>query len=311
MLNFDKNGLPIAYIKCPNNKNEQILYLNIENTGNPPFSKTQKKKQKGLIRPLCKYCKKDFYSNWDLKVHQNKSCKVKQFEDYMNSKKDIKNIMGTELIIDNNCILQPLPRKDRREILYIAGAQGSGKSYYASNYIKEYLKMFPNNDAILFSRVKKDKNFKDIKKIIRVKLDDNILNDPIDPKKELIRSITIFDDIETMDKNMQKYLENLRNDIIKNGRDQEGIGNDIYCICTNHQVTDYSKTRDLLNEATSLTIFPKSGSTYGIKRALKSYFGLDNNQIHKILNLPSRWVSIYSSYPQYVLYEKGAYLLSC
>lgn len=338
MLNY-KKGVPIAYIKLKNKKNK-IIYLDknyVNNKSNNNIDEENEKEiKKGLIKPICKYCNKEYYSNWDLKVHQKKSCKKKEIyklnKKISNLKKNIENGKNDESsesiesdenreknkdnenkIKINEGEIIPLPRDDIREILYIAGAQGSGKSYYTKQYLEEFKKKFKNHDMFLFSRIEKDSNFKNLiknKKLVPIKLNESLLNDPIDAKKELLKSVVVFDDIETMNKNMTKYLELLRNDIIKNGRDQNKNDNDIYCVCTNHQITDYKKTRDLLNECTSLTIFPKSGSSYGMDRALKLYFGLSNDQISKIKKLPSRWVTIYSTYPQYVLYQKGCYLLS-
>lgn len=307
MFNFKNEGIEIA--KVVQGNKEKILYLNKDNAGIPSVNQLLIKGATGLTKPICQYCNKDFYQKSDLKRHQAKACKMKQFKEFVNKHMKDENEIGNELILEEGTLI-PLPRTDRREILYIAGPQGSGKSYYASQYMKEYKKKFPDNDIILFSRIEEDDSFKDIDEIMQIKLDNNLLNDPINAKKELINSITVFDDIETMDKDVQKYMEDLRNDVIKNGRDQSAKGKDIYCICTNHQLSDYKKTRDLLNECTSITIFPKSGSTYGIQRVLKTYFGMSKDQIYKVLNLPTRWVSLYSTFPQYVLYEKGAYIIS-
>lgn len=307
MFNFKNEGIEIA--KVIKGDKKKILYLNKGAEAIPAINQLLKKGPTGRTRPICQYCKKDFYQRSDLKRHQAKACKMKQFKEYVDEHMKDENDVGNELILEEGELI-PLPRDDRREILYIAGPQGSGKSYYAGQYIKEYQKKFPENDVILFSRIEEDDSFKDIEGMMKIKLDNSLLNDPIDAKKELIKSITIFDDIETMDKDVQKHMEDLRNDVIKNGRDQSAKGKDIYCICTNHQISDYKKTRDLLNECTSITIFPKSGSTYGIRRVLKTYFGMSKDQIYKVLNLPSRWVSLYSTYPQYVLHQKGAYIIS-
>jgi hypothetical protein len=64
-----------------------------------------------------------------------------------------------------------------------------------------------------------------------------------------------------------------------------------------------------MNEMQSMTVFPKSGSAQQIKYALKTYFGLDKNQIENIINLPSRWVTIFKGFPQTVMYENGAFIL--
>lgn len=307
MLNFKNEGIPIAKIKQDNK--EKILYLDKDKEVIPAISQLLKKGPTGRTRPICKYCNKDFYQTSDLKRHQAKSCKMKEFKEFVNEHMKDDNDVGNELILEEG-LLTPVPRNDRREILYIAGPQGSGKSYYASQYITEFNKKFPKHDTILFSRIEEDDSFKDFDKMIKINLDENLLTDPIDAKKELLRSLTIFDDIELgTNPKVQKAVEMLRNDVIKNGRDQAKKGNDIYCICTNHQITDYKKTRDLLNECTSITMFPKSGCDYGIRRVLKTYFGMSKDQMYKVLNLPSRWITLYCTYPQYVLHQRGAYLL--
>lgn len=337
MLNFNKKGIPIARIDGgPNNK--KILFLDTSAGGNTAQFIKSDKEPNYMTKPVCEYCKKSFYGPKELKIHQGKSCKIKQFKEFnefLQNKNNIKNgeddnnedifeieeiqpdnkETGQELIISDDGKLIPLPRKDKREILYIAGPQDSGKSYYMAQYLNEFNKIFKKRDIILFSRIDYDKAIEEdfkIKNLKRIELDDELLEDPIS-LNELKNSCCVFDDIEnSQDKEMQKYLENLRNDVIQNGRDHENEDNkdQIYVICTNHQASDYQKTRDLLNECTSITLFPQAGSTYGITRVLKHYCGLGQKEIDKILKLPSRWITIYKRYPMYCIYQKGCFLLS-
>ena len=81
---------------------------------------------------------------------------------------------------------------------------------------------------------------------------------------------------------------------------------------TNHLIIPNEKkfARTVLNEIQYLTIFPKSGSSQQIRYVLKTYFGFKDKQITKILNLDSRWVRISKSYPMYILYDKGAYIMN-
>lgn len=201
--------------------------------------------------------------------------------------------------------IQQLPNKATRDSLYIAGASGSGKSTYASFYIREYQKMFPKNRIIVFSRVAMDPAFDTIKGLKRFLIDDSLVEKPIEPK-ELTNSLVIFDDIDTIpDKKQNEAVRQLRDSILETGRHES-----IYVISTSHQLMNYKHTRTLLLEATSTTFFIKSGSAYHINRFLKEYCGLNKKQIQHILNLPSRWVTILKTYPQCVLYETGCYLLS-
>jgi len=106
-------------------------------------------------------------------------------------------------------------------------------------------------------------------------------------------------------KKIADIVRRLRDDLLETGRHEKA-----YVVAVSHQLLNYKHTRQLLNESTSVTFFPCSGSDYHIKRFLKTYCGLDEANIKKILKLPSRWVTLYKTYPMYVLYEKGCFLIS-
>jgi len=200
-------------------------------------------------------------------------------------------------------LMQQYPNTDLdRECIYIAGPSGSGKSTYAANYLKQYKKAYPDNPIILFSRKPEDPVLDKLKPM-RIMIDEDLLDDPI-TLDELRDSAVVFDDIDTIaDKQLLAYIQHLRDDILEVARSYHTT-----CICTSHQITNYKATRVLLNEATSIVFFPKSGSSHGIKYCLKQYCGIsDKKDLKKILNLPSRWVCLNKTYPMHVLYSFGAY----
>ena len=224
----------------------------------------------------------------------------KEGVDMLESKKN------NELMLNDGKIV-PLPNNvltEEGERILVAGPSGSGKTTYSRNYIIEFRKMFPKiKDLIVFSRSTEDKALDDLKPM-RIKLDEGIVKEPI-PIESLSNSIVLFDDIDTIqNKKVKEAVISLRDDINQCGRKYN-----IYCISTSHQLTNYKSSRELLNECQSITFFPKSGSAYGIKYFLKQYCGLGKNEIEKIMKLPSRWITIVKRYPNYVLYESGAYLL--
>src|SRR5271165_337041 len=61
-----------------------------------------------------------------------------------------------QLIIKDKGHLLPFPDPHNRQVIYVAGASGSGKSTYSSQYIYNYLELFPNNKVFVFSRLKID-----------------------------------------------------------------------------------------------------------------------------------------------------------
>lgn len=220
---------------------------------------------------------------------------------------DTEQIKGFDKLIIRG-IMMPVPNLDTREVSYIAGPSGSGKSTYASKIIENFHKLFPDNNIYIFSRLESDPVL-DRLKPIRVTLDNSLIEDPIDVHSELQQGdLILFDDCDTLqDKKLKDAVSRLKNDILETGRHLN-----LYIIITSHLINgnDKKDTRTVLNEAHTITIFPKSGSTYGINYVLKNYIGLNKQQINKIISLPSRWVTIGKSYPQYVLYEKGIYLIN-
>jgi hypothetical protein len=210
-----------------------------------------------------------------------------------------------ELKLFDDGILQPLPRFNKTERCFIAGQTECGKTFYCRKYLEQLRKVFPDKKIYVFSDVEHDDEIDCLKNIVRFKLDDELLNkDPIRPEK-FKDSICVFDDVDSIQNPaLLKYIQALRDSLLRRGRHE-----DISCLITSHLLTNYKDTRIILNECNSLTVFCRSGSSHGIKYLLNKYVGLDKKQIQKAMDLPSRWITIHKNHPQYILYEKGAYLI--
>lgn len=196
--------------------------------------------------------------------------------------------------------LQPCPRLDTRECLYVAGKSGSGKSTYTAAYARAYMTFFPKNRVILFSRVSEDPALDPLDPI-RVSLDDpEILQ--ICTTEFLANSLCIFDDCDTLPKAQRARIDELKEDILQTGRHHA-----IYIVITSHNITDFHKTRLVLNECTSITVFPKKGSHDQIQHALHKYMGVPMPVIKKILRLQSHWITVGNHAPQFVFHEHGAF----
>lgn len=191
------------------------------------------------------------------------------------------------------------------ERIYISGANGSGKSFIAGVYMKEYHRLYPKNNIFMFSIHDYDESYKDIK-MIRLDLKDPTLTDePLDHLK-FKNCLIVFDDTDSLqDKKLQKWIDTLEKALLTDSR-KYGV----YMLCLNHMLMNYTKTREKINECSRYVLFPSSGSTYHITRFLKVYCSMSKDQIKKVLTTPSRWVCVSLTYGQYVLYDTGAYLLS-
>jgi hypothetical protein len=208
----------------------------------------------------------------------------------------------TSLTLTDGKFQQVPDPETERQILYITGASGSGKSTYTANYIKNYQKMFPERPIYCFSALKDDESL-DVVKPQRIIIDDSIWKDPIDVS-EFKNSLVVLDDIDVIsDKRQRDAVYSIMNQILEVGRHFK-----ITCIITNHLPTAGKDTRRVINECHSITYFPHSGTARGIKYLMIEYLGLDKHQLKKIKGLKSRWATIFKNYPNVIMCEKDIWL---
>jgi adenosyl cobinamide kinase/adenosyl cobinamide phosphate guanylyltransferase len=216
---------------------------------------------------------------------------------------DTKSKREKEEIDVGNNLIKIVPNVDSREVIYVAGPSGSGKSHYAANYIKNYITLFPKSDFFVFSRtdIKDDPVFNGLNPS-QVTIDEELIENPIDITTELKKgSIILFDDVNTIQNTaLKKIVDDIMADIMEVGRKLC-----LYIVITNHLIIPNERkiARTILNECNSLTVFPKSGSTQQIKYALKNYFGYSYKQIDSFIKINSRWLTFTKSYPQMILSE--------
>ena len=155
-------------------------------------------------------------------------------------------------------VFQYVPDKNRdRDTIFICGMAGSGKSYWTASYIKEYIKIYPKNDIYLMSECKEDKVLDDIKEIKRMKVDDSLIENPID-FNEFKDCCIVFDDTDALTGKLGKAVYALRDKLLKNGRKQH-----VTVISTNHTCTGLD-LKAVLNESDVIVFFMKN-----YNRALK------------------------------------------
>lgn len=210
-----------------------------------------------------------------------------------------------EVYVYDEGVIQPLPDFQNTERIYISGPTGSGKSYYIRKWLQQYVKVFPDRKIYLFSDMHEDPALDDFKNLKRFIIDEKIkTKKPIRPEI-FSDSIVIFDDIDSIqDEKIYKKVLSLQNAILKTGRK---LG--ITCLVTNHLMNNGVKTKEIYNEC-SIIVFPTRGCNYyALNYACKKYLGMDTKQVKHISRLPTRMCTVFKNYPQYVLYEKGIYIL--
>jgi len=205
----------------------------------------------------------------------------------------------------SNFNLIPSKNGKKREVWYIAGASGSGKSHIAKGVAERYMKQFPDRDVYLVSKLEEDETLDSIKgrKCIRLKVD-KLAAEPIKDLDLLKDSLIIFDDYDTILGKDGKAVHQLIDDIAIMGRHHN-----ITMLCLTHYLTNYAKTRLLLTEATHIVVYPLSTGAHALNYLLKTYLGLEKEEISRIRKGGSRWVMLYKNYPNYCVMETEAFLL--
>lgn len=192
--------------------------------------------------------------------------------------------------------------KDFRDIVYIYGSSGSGKSSVCRAYVDEYRKEFPNNKVYLFSLKPSDVTLED-KGLIRIPNTLSVLQG-IDVDT-LENSLTIFDDCDGFDTKATpetREIYRIQDNIAQIARDRR-----VSCIITTHLACKGDRTKIILTEATKFIVFPKFVPRRNFRYLMKEYANLDPVMINKALKLESRWVCVNKNYPSYMLYETGCY----
>ena len=193
-----------------------------------------------------------------------------------------------------------------RQIHFICGPSGSGKSYFAVNYVNEYVKRYKRCNIYLLSSLDEDETIDKIKGLKRLKIDDSILENPLQINEFDERDLIIFDDIDVIgNKLLRSAVYTFLDQCLEIGRHKK-----LELVITNHLCNNGKDTRRILNECHTVTIYPRAGSSYGLNYLLQKYIGIDKKDILKIKKLKSRHVTIYKHAPQFVMSERDIYLLN-
>lgn len=202
---------------------------------------------------------------------------------------------------DKDVMVMPTISKER-ELIYIFGVSGSGKSYFTKMYSKLYKKVNKKNEIFVISCVENDPSFEGMK-YTHIPLDMEIL-EKID-LNTFQDSLVIFDDCDTpKDKVMMKFIDAMKDDIAQRGRHHN-----VSAIFTTHMACNFLRTRVLLSECDKFVIFPGSGGIKQQEYMVVNYGGMDKSFFKTIRDLKSRWVCFNVRYPNYIVYQNGVKLL--
>jgi hypothetical protein len=208
---------------------------------------------------------------------------------------------SVDLPDDGQFQLVPSPDPTKREVFYIAGASGSGKSYIARGIADCYKKLFPDRGIYLISKLEEDSTLDELKDLKRIKIQSLI--DDYPTLEEFENCLVIFDDYDTFTGNAEKVIHKLIDDLATMGRHTCTT-----MLCLSHYLTNYKKTRLLLNEATHIIVYPMATSFHALSYLLKTHIGMTKDDVRDLKKM-GRWVCVYKHYPQWLLASQHARVL--
>ena len=223
---------------------------------------------------------------------------------YRNARTERQKATQVTLPADSTFEIIPSPDENKRQIFYIAGASGSGKSYIARTIAQNYAKLFPERTIYLISKLSEDPVLDHLKtgKPKRINIQ-SLVDEPVEDIVEFKDSLILFDDVDTFTGKEEKAVQQLIDDIAAMGRHHN-----ISMAIMTHRISNYKKTRLILNEATHYVLYPQSTSMHNLKYLLTTHMGLETNEIRD-LKRAGRWVCFHKNSPNWMLSEHTAKLL--
>lgn len=200
-------------------------------------------------------------------------------------------------------VQEPNHDPDARLVATYQGPSGSGKSTVILGVCSRYHKLFPSRPIVILSRLSDPDDALSQDWIHRIRLD-SLKEKQFDLSEFHNGGCVIVDDVDGVDSETDKKIQELITLIASQGRHYR-----ISLLWSSHNLTNFSKTRLILQEAMSYCIFPHASSFHQIRYLLSSYCGMDKKEISLIRKLPSRWAICTRRYPPCVFSENQAFLI--
>ena len=162
-LSFDegKDGRALAIVRGGANDGD-VLYLNDSDSfGRKPKPELNRTKYLKLFPKMKTADRTSAFNRIEEALHDAKPATFFDSEPTLKVvyEKVLKDASTTkEITLDDEGLFELLPTSDpkKREVWYVAGASGSGKSYIAKGLLTMYHKLYPSRGCYLISKLKQD-----------------------------------------------------------------------------------------------------------------------------------------------------------
>lgn len=215
----------------------------------------------------------------------------------------------TKIVLPLDCRFELIPQQKKRgrQIWYICGPSGVGKSWLSVEIARNYQKLFPGRKVYLVSKLDADDTIDRIPNLI--KLDHLDFKDNPPDINKLKNSLIIFDDIDSIVGEDGKAIATFVDDIATMGRSHTEEQGGISMIYISHAITSYKRTRILLLESHFKILFPLATNQHSLYYILSKYVGFSKKDIYKLKKIGGRFCCIHTYYPNYLISKYTAEIL--
>lgn len=224
---------------------------------------------------------------------------------------EIDDIKGTTHILLKRGNLEIVPRVEdnQRDVSFVFGAAGSGKTTFCCRYLMQYLYLFKERNAYVITKHKNDPSLKLLfdkyeKRAHYIYPDKSWKKENPLKVDNFKNCVIMFDDFTLLSDPYKTMIVNFLEDALQNGRHFS-----IDLLISSHIFDKFTKL--VLKEAYRLIFFPCEGGLGQLDRYLKTQMMLKTSAIKSIYDLRSisRWVCLCKYTPLYIAHERGIYLL--
>ena len=208
--------------------------------------------------------------------------------------------------LKNGIIFEPTINKQvEREVKYFSGASGAGKSYKVAEYLKVYKKAYPKREIFVFSSLLDCPTLDKVKGLKRIKIGEPAFMEATIGASDFKDCCVVFDDTDCISNKATKVkVAKLMDECLMIGRHFN-----ITCLITSHALCNGAATKLILNESTSITIFPSCAGKRVLNYLCMDYLGLSKQQIIKLKKMDGRSVTFIRNYPRCVFSDNECFIL--
>lgn len=219
-----------------------------------------------------------------------------------------------------------------RDVIYLYGCSGAGKSYWLREYLKAYHGLWPRRKIFLISALDEDETLDEEDKLF-TRLSPKSLQTPDSYKsvpKRFEQALVIADDIEGLNPKPPKRkrvirmrgvggeapppppdIPSEREAVLKllDAIATKGRHTETTLLWAAHLPSDFQRSRIILSEASRYVIYPHGSSLAHVARLVGDYGGVDKKEVERLRLMEDRSIVIGVRYPRYLLSDSTVELL--